>query len=106
MSPDAEATFRRASRTLGNQVIVASDGTPFRQERRPTLVSRTPGAGSGLLTEASTLRAVVVVSWVATVSLSTVESRARRRHTALPYQPPCRGRSGAVGSPNSPSRRR
>jgi hypothetical protein len=57
MSPDAEATFHRASCTLGNQVVVASDGTPFRQERRPTRVCRTPGAGSGLLTEASTLRA-------------------------------------------------
>jgi len=56
-SPDAEATFHRASCTLGNQVVVASDGTPFRQERRPTRVCRTPGAGSGLLTEASTLRA-------------------------------------------------
>jgi hypothetical protein len=53
MSPDAEATFHRASCTLGNQVVVASDGTPFLQERRPTCVCRTPGADSGLLTEAS-----------------------------------------------------
>ena len=57
MSPDAEATFHRASCTLGNQVVRASDGSPFRQERRPTRVCRTPGAGSGLLAEASTLRA-------------------------------------------------
>jgi hypothetical protein len=57
MSPDAEATFHRASCTLGNQVVAASDGVPFRQERRPTRVCRTPGAGSGLLAEASTLRA-------------------------------------------------
>ena len=57
LSPDAEATFHRASCTLGNQVVRASDGPPFRQERRPTRVCRTPGAGSGLLAEASTLRA-------------------------------------------------
>ena len=57
LSPDAEATFHRASCTLGNQVIGASDGPPFRQESRPTRVCRTPGAGSGLLAEASTLRA-------------------------------------------------
>jgi hypothetical protein len=57
MSPDAEATFHRASCTLGNQVVAASDGVPFRQERRPTRVCRTPGAGRGLLAEASTLRA-------------------------------------------------
>src|ERR1700682_5072804 len=57
MSPDAEATFHRASCTLGNQVVRASDGPPFRQERRPTRLCRTPGAGSGLLAEASTLRA-------------------------------------------------
>ncbi len=56
-SPDAEATFHRASCTLGNQVVRASDGSPFRQERRPTRVCRTPRAGSGLLAEASTLRA-------------------------------------------------
>jgi len=29
MSPDAEATFHRASCTLGNQVVAASDGPPF-----------------------------------------------------------------------------
>src|ERR1700694_2236928 len=56
-SPDAEATFHRASCTLGNQVVRASDGPPFHQERRPTRLCRTPGAGSGLLAEASTLRA-------------------------------------------------
>src|SRR6476646_8511535 len=43
MSPDAEATFHRASCTLGNQVVRASDGSPFRQESRPTRVCRTPG---------------------------------------------------------------
>ena len=57
MSADAEATFHRASCTLGNQVVAASDGVPFRQERRPTCAYRTPGAGSGLLAEASTPRA-------------------------------------------------
>ena len=36
MSSDAEATFHCASCTLGNQVVRASDGSPFRQERRPT----------------------------------------------------------------------
>jgi hypothetical protein len=44
--------------TPGNQVVRASDGSPFRQERRPTRVYRTPGASSGLLAEASTLPAV------------------------------------------------
>src|SRR6478735_3612446 len=43
---DAEATFHRASCTLGNQVVRVSDGSPFRQERRPTRVCRTPGARS------------------------------------------------------------
>jgi hypothetical protein len=38
MSPDAEATFHRASCTPGNQVVGASDGPPVRQERRPTRV--------------------------------------------------------------------
>ena len=49
MPPDAEATFHRASRTLGNQVVAASDGVPFRQDRRPTRVCRTLGACSDLL---------------------------------------------------------
>src|SRR6266850_4054096 len=44
-SPDAEATFHRASCTLGNQVVAASDGSPFRQERRPTRVCRKNRAG-------------------------------------------------------------
>ncbi len=57
MSPDAEATFHRALCTLANQVIRASDGPPFHQERRPTRVCRTPGADSDLLAEASTLGA-------------------------------------------------
>jgi hypothetical protein len=51
MSADAEATFHRASCTLGNQVVAASDGPPFRQECRPTRVCRTLGAGSDLLAE-------------------------------------------------------
>src|SRR3984893_5993697 len=34
LSPDAEATFHRAISTLGNQVVVASDGAPFSQESR------------------------------------------------------------------------
>jgi hypothetical protein len=45
MSPDAEATFHRASCTLGNQVVAASDGSPFRQESRPTRVCRKNRAG-------------------------------------------------------------
>jgi hypothetical protein len=57
LPPDAEATFHRSIMQLGNQVVGASDGAPFRQERRPTRLCRTPGAGSGLLAEASTLRA-------------------------------------------------
>ena len=44
--------FTAPSCTLGNRVVGASDGPPFRQERRPTRVCRTPGAGSGLLAEA------------------------------------------------------
>ena len=35
--------FTAPSCTLGNQVVRASDGSPFRQERRPTRVCRTPG---------------------------------------------------------------
>jgi hypothetical protein len=46
--------FTAPSCTLGNQVVAASDGPPFRQESRPTRVWRTLGAGSGLLAEAST----------------------------------------------------
>jgi len=34
-SPDAEATFTRASCTLGNQWLLFSDGPPFSHERRP-----------------------------------------------------------------------
>jgi hypothetical protein len=49
--------FIAPSCTLGNQVVGASDGGPYRQERRPTRVCRTPGAGSGLLADASKLRA-------------------------------------------------
>ena len=62
MSPDAEATFHRASCTLGNQVVATSDGPPFRQESRPTRVGRTPGAaGSGLLAEAHRLASLLRV---------------------------------------------
>jgi hypothetical protein len=57
MSPDAEATFHRASCTLGNQVVGASDGPPFRQERRPTRFMPNSRAGSGLRADTSTLRA-------------------------------------------------
>jgi hypothetical protein len=39
MAPDAEATFQRAI----NQVVRASDGPPFRQERRPTRMCELPG---------------------------------------------------------------
>jgi hypothetical protein len=35
--------FTAPSCTLGNQVVAASDGAPFREERRPTRVCRTPG---------------------------------------------------------------
>ncbi len=87
LSPDAEATFHRASCTLGNQVVDASDGPPFRQESRPTRLCRTPRAGSGLLAEAGT-----TASWVI-VSLSgdrIVEhrrvQRARRPHHSLPHR--------------------
>ena len=46
--------FTAPSCTLGNREVCASDGAPFRQERRPTRVCRTPGAGSGLLAAAPT----------------------------------------------------
>src|ERR1700757_39507 len=36
--------FTAPSCTLGNQVVGASDGPPFRQERRPTRVCRSPGS--------------------------------------------------------------
>jgi len=44
--------FTAPSCTLGNQVVGASDGAPFRQESRPTGRCQTPGAGRGLLAEA------------------------------------------------------
>src|ERR1700751_2358612 len=44
--------FTAPSCTLGNRVVGASDGAPFRQERRPTPICRPPGAGSGPLAEA------------------------------------------------------
>ena len=46
--------FTAPSCTLGNREVCASDGTLFRQERRPTRVCRTPGPGSGLLAAAPT----------------------------------------------------
>jgi hypothetical protein len=52
--------FTASSRTLGHQVVGASDGAPFCRERRPTRVRRTPAAGSGLLAEASTQSWVIV----------------------------------------------
>ena len=46
-----------------------------------------PGTGSGLLAEASNSASWVIVSWVATASLSPVESSARRRpHRSLPHR--------------------
>jgi hypothetical protein len=36
--------FTAPSCTPGNQVVCASDGPPFRQERRPTRLCRAPGA--------------------------------------------------------------
>jgi hypothetical protein len=57
MSPDAEATFHRASCTLGNQVVRASDGSPFRQERRPIRVGKLPGPVAVCSPKRSTLRA-------------------------------------------------
>jgi hypothetical protein len=48
-----------------------------------------PVAGSGLLAEASNSASWVIVSWVATASLSPVESSARRAPTAhCPTEPP------------------
>jgi hypothetical protein len=38
--------FTAPSCTLGNQVVGASDGAPFRQERRPTRVCRTTHAAT------------------------------------------------------------
>ncbi len=49
--------FTAPSWTLGHQVIGAPDGAPFRQERRPIRVCRTPGPVAVPLAEASTLRA-------------------------------------------------
>jgi len=48
--------FTAPSCTRGNRVVGASDGSPFREERRPTRICRTPGTGCGLLAEASTLQ--------------------------------------------------
>jgi hypothetical protein len=86
---DAEATFHGAIMQLGNQVVDASDGAPFREERRPTRVCRTPGAGSGLLGEASTLRA-------GTANIPPRRTLGRR--TGL-FRARCRGRVPGCGLP-------
>ena len=88
MSPDAEATFHRASCTLGNQVVAASDGTPFRQERRPTRLCRTPGAGSVLPLS----RALAVIKRVtrAFVSWTVFSTRPRDRCSpCFPWEQIC-----------------
>jgi len=97
MSAGAEATFHRASCTLGNQVVAASDGVPFRQERRPTRVCRTPGAGSSLLAEASTLRAEWSCPWMAPASSSPAR--------APPPPPLPHPRHGVAGPTQSKPRR-
>jgi hypothetical protein len=79
--------FSAPSCTLGNQVIGASDGPPFRQERRPTRVCRTPGAGRGLFAEASTPRA-------ATANIPPCRTLARR--TGL-FRARYRGRAPGCG---------
>lgn len=69
MSADAEATFHRASCTLGNQVVAASDGAPFVRSvvrlahaelpepiavcsPKQALCELVPGASSGLRAQA------------------------------------------------------
>src|SRR6478752_5216550 len=54
MSPDAEATFHRASCTLGNQVFVLRTALLFVRSAVRLVYAELPGAGSGLLAEAST----------------------------------------------------
>ena len=81
MSPDAEATFHRASCTLGNQVVGASDGAPFHQERRPTRVCRAPGAG-----KRSACRSKHTAGWVI-VSLDGDRIVAHRRVQRAPPPP-------------------
>ena len=49
MSPDAEATFHRASCTLGNQVIVLRTALLFVRSAVRLVSAETPGADSGLL---------------------------------------------------------
>jgi hypothetical protein len=49
--------FTAPSCTLGNQVVRASDGSPFRQERRPTRVGELPGPVAVCSPKRSTLRA-------------------------------------------------
>jgi hypothetical protein len=77
-SPDAEATFHRASCTLGNQVVAASDGSPFRQERRPTRFMPNSRGRQRSAYRSKHSASWVIVSWVAIASLSTVESSALR----------------------------
>ena len=54
ISPDAEATFHRASCTLGNQVFVLRTALLFVRSAVRLVYAELPGAGSGLLAEAST----------------------------------------------------
>jgi hypothetical protein len=87
-SPDAEATFHCASCTLGNPVVAASDGPPFRQESRPTRLCRTPGAGSVLPLS----RALAVIKRVtrAFVSWTVFSTRPRDRCSpCFPWEQIC-----------------
>ena len=82
MSPDAEATFHRASCTLGNQVVRASDGSPFRQERRPN--SSMPNSWGR---SRSARRSKHTTSWVI-VSLGGDRIVEHRRVQRAPPPPP------------------
>ena len=73
-SPDAEATFHRASCTPGNQVVVLRTALLFVRSAVRLVYAELPGAGSGLLAQGSNSASWVIVSWVATASLSPVES--------------------------------
>jgi hypothetical protein len=63
--------FTAPSCTLGNPVVGASDGGPYRQERRPTRVCRTPGP------ERSARRSKHTASWYREYS-AVPHPRARR----------------------------
>jgi hypothetical protein len=82
MSPDAEATFHRAIMHAVTRWFVLRTALLFVRSAVRLVYAELPGAGSGLLAEPSNSASWVIVSWVATASLSTVESRARRRPTA------------------------